>query len=156
MQDILLTYSYSCWIVLFLYCIDLSEEWAFYDRNVWWALFVRRQTSMTPLDSLKCLFFAGKHLADFKILQRMELPTSYIRIVRNVSVDQCAKLCVEVERINCASFSYCGNTSECVLSNVTATHIGQAISQRSLMCDVYSSMYGDVFIKPKWQQLHVI
>lgn len=85
--------------------------------------------------------FSGKYLADFQINQRTLLTNTADRIIKGISVDQCAKLCVDEESIDCASFGYCGNTTECRLSTASMSNVGQVSSTPNLWCDVYNSKY---------------
>ncbi|XP_045160293.2 uncharacterized protein LOC123525366 [Mercenaria mercenaria] len=90
------------------------------------------------LDSPMCNHYSRKYLADFKITTRQHLTNKGDRIISGVPVDQCAKLCVEEENNNCASFGYCGNTTECRLSTASMRNIGQVSSEPNLWCDVYN------------------
>lgn len=83
-----------------------------------------------------CTHYSRNYLSDFKIGDRQKLSATDVRVVTGVSVTQCAKLCVE-ETIDCASFGYCGNLSECMLSTASMRNAGQVISQPNLWCDVY-------------------
>lgn len=83
--------------------------------------------------------FLGKYLADFQITKRQHLTNTGDRIISKVSVNQCAKLCVETETINCASFGYCVKTTECRLSTASMRNVGQVSSEASMSCDVYNS-----------------
>ncbi|KAL4237127.1 hypothetical protein ACF0H5_005508 [Mactra antiquata] len=90
------------------------------------------------LDSPMCNHYSRKYLSDFKKTQRRRMTNSNDRIIAKVSVDQCAKLCVEEETINCASFGYCGNTTECRLSTASMRNVGQVSSEANLYCDIYN------------------
>ncbi|XP_052774803.1 uncharacterized protein LOC128213258 [Mya arenaria] len=89
-------------------------------------------------DSPMCNHFSRKYLADFQKNSRMQLLNKADRIIQNIPVDQCAKICVEQEAASCASFGYCGNSSECRLSTASMRNVGQVSSQPNLWCDIYS------------------
>ena len=54
---------------------------------------------------------------------------------------------MEEEGFSCASFDYCGNTTECRLSTASMKNIGQVSVIANLYCDVYSSKYNITFSK---------
>jgi hypothetical protein len=56
-----------------------------------------------------------------------------------VSVDQCAKLCVEEEDVNCRTFAYCGNYTKCKLMTQTPKQVGPGYISSSGFCDLYIS-----------------
>lgn len=89
-------------------------------------------------DSPMCDHFSRKYLADFQKNSRVQLLNKADRIIKNIPVDQCAKICVDQEAASCASFGYCGNSSECRLSTASMRNVGQVSSQPSLWCDIYS------------------
>jgi len=64
------------------------------------------------------------------------------RIVQDVSPEQCAKLCVSEGSFQCNSFDYCGNYSECRLSDASASSDGQTTLESTAYCDVYLRQYG--------------
>lgn len=90
------------------------------------------------VDSPMCNHYSRKYLYDFKITTRQHLINANDQIISKVSVDQCAKLCVEQEAASCASFGYCGNTTECRLSTASMRNVGQVSSEPDLWCDVYN------------------
>lgn len=56
-----------------------------------------------------------------------------------VSVDQCAKLCIEEESVNCQTFAYCGNYTKCKLMSSTPKHLGPGYITSSDFCNLYIS-----------------
>lgn len=82
--------------------------------------------------------FSGNYVYDFKKTQRKTIANRDDRVIAGISVTQCAKLCVEEETFNCASFDYCGNVTECRLSTASMKNIGQISVTPSLYCDVYN------------------
>ena len=76
---------------------------------------------------------------DFKKTQRRSIANRDDRIILGINVTQCAKLCVEEETFSCASFDYCGNTTECRLSTASMKNIGQISVTPTLYCDIYNS-----------------
>ncbi|XP_060562071.1 uncharacterized protein LOC132721715 isoform X2 [Ruditapes philippinarum] len=64
-------------------------------------------------DSAICNHYSRKYLSDFKPMGNLYLTPVYDRVISGVNVEQCAKLCVEEEGLECASFAYCFNTTEC-------------------------------------------
>ncbi|KAH3695076.1 uncharacterized protein LOC127861585 isoform X2 [Dreissena polymorpha] len=89
-------------------------------------------------DSPMCDHYSRKYISDFKQTSRQKLLNQANRIIQNIPVDQCAKLCVEQEGASCASFGYCGNTSECRLSTASMRNVGQVSSEPNLYCDIYN------------------
>jgi len=86
------------------------------------------------------LINVGKYLADFQNTpKRTLLPNRGDRLIKDISVDECAKLCVEEESLDCASFAYCGNSTTCRLSTTAMKNVGQVTSTANLWCDVYNS-----------------
>ncbi|XP_045160291.2 uncharacterized protein LOC123525365 isoform X4 [Mercenaria mercenaria] len=85
-----------------------------------------------------CSHFSRQYLSDFRITTRQHLTNADDRIISGVSIGQCAKLCVEEERNDCASFGYCANKTECRLSTASMRNIGQVSSEPSFWCDVYN------------------
>ena len=77
---------------------------------------------------------------DFKKTTRKEISNRDDRIILGINVTLCAKLCVEEESFNCASFDYCNGT-ECRLSTASMKNIGQVSFAPSLSCDIYNSEF---------------
>jgi hypothetical protein len=75
---------------------------------------------------------------DFKRKARYYIPLTNNRIISGIDASQCAKLCVNEETFSCASFSYCGNMTECRLSTATLKG-GQVTGQTNAYCDLYTS-----------------
>ena len=82
--------------------------------------------------------FSGNYVNDFKQTARKSIANRDDRIIVGISVTQCAKLCVQEESFNCASFGYCGNTTECRLSTASMKNIGQISVTANLFCDIYN------------------
>ena len=100
-------------------------------------LLIYRSTLLCPI----LIFFSGKYIADFQKTSKQTLTNKADRIISNVPVDQCAKICVEQEEFNCASFAYCGSTTECRLSTAAMSGVGQLTTEPSMTCDVYTSKF---------------
>ena len=89
----------------------------------------------------------GNYITDFRQTARKVIANRDDRIIYGIGVTQCAKECVEEEGFSCASFDYCGNTTECRLSTASMKNIGQVSVIANLYCDVYSSKYNITFSK---------
>lgn len=121
--------AFSC--KSFDYCDDLSTCYLgkthFYDVP-------KANRQLTP----SCNHYSRNYVYDFKKTQRKTIANRDDRVIAGISVTQCAKLCVEEETFNCASFDYCGNVTECRLSTASMKNIGQISVTPSLYCDVYN------------------
>lgn len=87
------------------------------------------------------LIFAGKYIDDFKFVEGKELKFGKVLEFDGVSVDQCAKLCIEEESVNCRSFAYCGNYTKCKLISSTPKQQGSGSLMPSEFCSLYISMH---------------
>ena len=87
------------------------------------------------------LIFAGKYIDDFKFVEGKELKFGKVLEFDGVSVDQCAKLCIEEESVNCRSFAYCGNYTKCKLISSTPKQQGSGSLTPSEFCSLYISMH---------------
>ncbi|KAK3607662.1 hypothetical protein CHS0354_010649 [Potamilus streckersoni] len=85
-----------------------------------------------------CSHYSLKYLYDFQKYSRKVIQNLDDRIIAGVSVDQCAKLCVDEETFSCASFDYCGNVTECRLSTAAMKGVGQVTLEQQDWCDVYT------------------
>ena len=101
---------------------------------------------------INSLFPIGNYIYDFKRTQRKTIANRDDRIVLGVNLTLCAKLCVEEESFNCASFDYC-NTSECRLSTANMKNIGQVSYTQSLTCDIYNRKFPYLYNKHKHTRL---
>jgi len=86
--------------------------------------------------------FTGNYLADFTKTTSQTFTNAANRIIQNISVEACAKLCVEQEAMDCASFDYCANMTTCRLTTDSMSNVGQVSFAASFYCDIYSSKYG--------------
>jgi len=84
-------------------------------------------------------YFTGDYIDDFQYNQRKLLKMTNDRIISGLTVQQCAKACVDEETFSCSSFAYCGNYTECRLSSSALNGIGQTSIQPNAYCDEYSS-----------------
>lgn len=85
------------------------------------------------------LLSTGKYIDDFKFVQGKEMHFGKVLEFDGVSVDQCAKLCIEEESVNCQTFAYCGNYTKCKLMSSTPKHLGPGYITSSDFCNLYIS-----------------
>ena len=83
----------------------------------------------------------GSYIQDFVSRAHKQVPLRDNRVIQGVTPQQCAKLCVQEGSFTCNSFDYCGNFSECRLSDASVANVGQVTLQSSAYCDVYSREY---------------
>ena len=83
----------------------------------------------------------GSYIQDFVSRAHKQVPLRDNRVIQDVTPQQCAKLCVQEGSFTCNSFDYCGNFSECRLSDASVANVGQVTLQSSAYCDVYSREY---------------
>ena len=87
------------------------------------------------------MLFSGKYLDDFVVHAQKQVNLQNNRIILDVTPSQCAKLCVQEGSFTCNSFDYCGNYSECRLSDKSVSGVGQVTMQSTACCDVYDSKF---------------
>ncbi|KAL5022689.1 hypothetical protein ScPMuIL_001844 [Solemya velum] len=101
----------------------------------------RRHILDVPVSSIKsnpmCNHYSRNYVADFSRTPNRVIRQQDNRIVQGVSVQQCAKLCVEEQGFSCASFDFCGNTTACRLSTASLTN-DKNTAVASAFCSVYS------------------
>lgn len=85
------------------------------------------------------LLSTGKYIDDFKFVQGKEMHFGKVLEFDGVSVDQCAKLCIEEESVNCQTFAYCGNYTKCKLMSSTPKHLEPGYITSSDFCNLYIS-----------------
>lgn len=85
------------------------------------------------------LLSTGKYIDDFKFVQGKEMHFGKVLEFDGVSVDQCAKLCIEEESVHCQTFAYCGNYTKCKLMSSTPKHLGPGYITSSDFCNLYIS-----------------
>lgn len=85
------------------------------------------------------LLSTGKYIDDFKFVQGKQMHFGKVLEFDGVSVDQCAKLCIEEESVHCQTFAYCGNYTKCKLMSSTPKHLGPGYITSSDFCNLYIS-----------------
>ena len=80
----------------------------------------------------------GSYIQDFVSRVHRQVPLRDNRVIQDVTPQQCAKLCVQEGSFTCNSFDYCGNFSECRLSDASVANVGQVTLEATASCDVYS------------------
>ncbi|XP_070195502.1 uncharacterized protein [Littorina saxatilis] len=88
-----------------------------------------------------CAHYSRAYLQDFVAKSHKQVRLRDNRVIQGVNPQQCAKLCVEEGSFTCNSFDYCGNYSECRLSDASVSNTGQVTLESSASCDVYSRQY---------------
>ncbi|XP_067677435.1 uncharacterized protein [Haliotis asinina] len=88
-----------------------------------------------------CNHYSRNYADDFKKVANRQIALKDNRIILMVSVEQCAKLCVDEETFSCASFDYCGNTTECRLSTSSMSDVGQITLEATAYCSVYNRQF---------------
>jgi hypothetical protein len=78
----------------------------------------------------------GKYVDDFVIKVGRDMTIYSSQEILGITVDQCAKLCIEQEATNCKSFIYCGNQTVCQLKSMSPRQTPIVASQ---YCDLYTS-----------------
>ncbi|XP_060077531.1 uncharacterized protein LOC132557063 [Ylistrum balloti] len=86
-----------------------------------------------------CSFYTRNYLDDFQKKSRSTMTFGHSLDYTDVTVDNCAKLCVTTEASNCQSFAFCNTTSLCRL---TSNHpLQKGVQVRQDVCDLYISRY---------------
>ncbi|ESO95605.1 hypothetical protein LOTGIDRAFT_239753 [Lottia gigantea] len=101
---------------------------------------------------VRCNHYSRNYADDFKVKANKQISLRDNRVIEGISAEQCAKLCVEEESFSCASFDYCGNMTECRLSDAAMSDVGQVTVETSAYCAVYQRMYfpdGSVYTNTK-------
>lgn len=101
--------------------------------------------------SPQCDHYSRQYIDDFQHYKRKLMKMVDDRVITGLSLAECAKACVDQEASGCATFSYCGNYTECRLSGVSLSSAGQSTVQASAYCDIYSRKYfpnGKVYTAP--------
>nr|XP_022315495.1 uncharacterized protein LOC111119542 [Crassostrea virginica] len=88
-----------------------------------------------------CNHYSRKYIDDFKFVEGKELKFGKVLEFDGVSVDQCAKLCIEEESVNCRSFAYCGNYTKCKLISSTPKQQGSGSLTPGEFCSLYIRVY---------------
>lgn len=88
-----------------------------------------------------CNHYSRKYIDDFKFVQGKEMHFGKVLEFDGVSVDQCAKLCIEEESVNCQTFAYCGNYTKCKLMSSTPKHLEPGYITSSDFCNLYIRVY---------------
>ncbi|KAK7502193.1 hypothetical protein BaRGS_00006557, partial [Batillaria attramentaria] len=131
----LCTYYTSFHCESFDFCTDLNTCYLgrthYYDAP-------KANIQQTPT----CSHYSRNFLADFVAKSHKVVALRDNRVIQDVSPAQCAKLCVEETTFRCNSFDYCGNYSECRLSDASVANTGQVTLQSSAYCDVYQRQFG--------------
>ena len=83
----------------------------------------------------------GNYIQDFVLKQRQQVKMRDNRVITQVSAAQCATLCVQEGSFTCNSFDYCGNMTECRLSDAMVSNVGQVTLEPTAYCDVYLREY---------------
>ena len=78
----------------------------------------------------------GKYVDDFVIKVGRDMTIYSSQEILGITVDQCAKLCIEQEATNCKSFIYRGNQTVCQLKSMSPRQTPIVASQ---YCDLYTS-----------------
>ncbi|XP_061182284.1 uncharacterized protein LOC133190610 [Saccostrea echinata] len=88
-----------------------------------------------------CNHYSRKYIDDFKFVEGKQMNFGKVLEFDGVSVDQCAKLCIEEESVNCRTFAYCGNFTKCELMTSTPKQIGPGYVTSSGFCNLYIRVY---------------
>ncbi|KAK3090768.1 hypothetical protein FSP39_014480 [Pinctada imbricata] len=88
-----------------------------------------------------CNHWSRNYIDDFSYTKRSYIRMTNDRVISGITVQQCAKLCVEEQTFSCASFDYCGNYTECRLTSASLKNVGQVTLESNLYCDVYTRQY---------------
>ncbi|XP_025111270.1 uncharacterized protein LOC112574418 [Pomacea canaliculata] len=88
-----------------------------------------------------CAHYSRSYMADFLSTAHKVVQLRDNRIIQDVTAQECAKLCVQEPGFTCMSFDYCGNVTECRLSDASVSSTGQVTLQASAYCDVFSRQY---------------
>ncbi|XP_056019755.1 uncharacterized protein LOC125671708 isoform X2 [Ostrea edulis] len=95
----------------------------------------KAQIKVSPM----CNHWSRKYIDDFKQTQiNVNIKMVNDRVITGISVNQCAKSCVDMEGGSCASFAYCDTRLECRLSTQALSNIGQVGPAAVATCSVYS------------------
>ncbi|XP_055956297.1 uncharacterized protein LOC126818106 [Patella vulgata] len=139
-------------------CVDYNEfdcKSFDYCPNINTCFLGRKHVFDVPKSNIQedpqCNHYSRNYADDFKLKAHKEIALRDNRVIEGVSAEQCAKMCVEEESFSCASFDYCGNMTECRLSDAAMSDIGQVTIEASTFCEVYIRSYypdGSVYTKP--------
>ncbi|XP_062619516.1 uncharacterized protein LOC134281071 [Saccostrea cucullata] len=95
----------------------------------------KSQIKLNPM----CNHWSRKYIDDFKQSKiNVNIKMINDRIITGISVNQCAKSCVDMEGGSCASFAFCNTGSECRLSTSALSNVGQVGPSAVATCTVYS------------------
>ncbi|XP_076462458.1 uncharacterized protein LOC143294838 [Babylonia areolata] len=89
-----------------------------------------------------CAHYSRDYVQDFVVKAHRQVKMRDNRVVQDVTPAQCAKLCVQETGFACHSFDYCGNYTECRLSDALVSNTGQVTLEPTAYCDVYARQYG--------------
>ncbi|OWF34898.1 uncharacterized protein LOC110443619 isoform X2 [Mizuhopecten yessoensis] len=107
---------------------------------------LRRKHTLDVPDSFlttspQCNHYSKKYLFDFKKNEGKQMNYGPALLFRGISVEQCAKSCVEEQSINCHSFDFCSNTSTCMLHNPQPKQAPPGSVVASANCSLYTRRF---------------
>ncbi|XP_048758881.2 uncharacterized protein LOC125668617 isoform X1 [Ostrea edulis] len=88
-----------------------------------------------------CNHYSRKYIDDFKFVEGKQMNFGKVLEFDGVSVDQCAKLCVEEEDVHCRTFAYCDKYKQCKLMTQTPRQVGPGYISSSGLCNLYIRVY---------------
>ncbi|XP_060081859.1 uncharacterized protein LOC132561146 [Ylistrum balloti] len=88
-----------------------------------------------------CNHYSKKYVFDFKKSEGRQMKYGSVLPLRGISVEQCAKSCVEEQTINCQSFDFCSNTKTCMLHSPSPRQAPPGSVISSANCSLYSRRY---------------
>ncbi|XP_069128222.1 uncharacterized protein [Argopecten irradians] len=91
--------------------------------------------------SNECNHYSKKYLFDFKKSTGKQLKYSAALQFTGISVEQCAKSCVEENTINCQSFDFCGDTNLCIIHSQVPRQAAAGSVIQSTNCSLYSRLF---------------
>ncbi|GAB1610699.1 hypothetical protein Ahia01_001356300 [Argonauta hians] len=90
-----------------------------------------------------CDIYSRKFISEFHATKdQTKVKMDNDEILGDLTLDQCAKACMEMEDYKCNSFDYCNNTLECRLVYKDVQDIGKISFEKSAVCNHYSRIPG--------------
>lgn len=65
-----------------------------------------------------CTHYSRDYLTDFTFTSEMSIPIVGEIVYKDLSAEDCARVCVTADAFNCVSFDYCGDSRLCLLNGV--------------------------------------
>ncbi|KAK3090575.1 hypothetical protein FSP39_012798 [Pinctada imbricata] len=86
-----------------------------------------------------CTHYSRNYLNDFRHVANKHFHYGVSILYYGVSVDQCAKLCAELESVSCQTFTYCKSVQQCMLRTENPKNAPAGTIGHNDVCDLYIS-----------------